>query len=262
MDTIIPSTLVQLNSVDKFKHRTVLYQHGSGGRDIVSLTLSNIPDGLVMIELQVDYQSIFEVKADEIQTNENILRCAIPLSKCYRMLPHCLVFHFDKKYLVANESYELVDEMCEEKEHQDTEVEIFDGYVYHIGKQVVRRQVKTGRTTKKIVQGADVVIPEIKFQTRMAQSSKDESLYLPVWQYYKIFPKFDKQYLKRYADTHALTPLDEKKSVDELIAIGEPFECKMPNTIVFAHGTASQVYFFGMSRLNYETGCEKATTVD
>lgn len=237
---------VVLDSQNNHSYRITLSNDISKGHDLISLTLSQKPTGLDFIELLINNETvkILEVKGDDIKINENLLSCEIPLSKCY-LSPICsLVFHFDKTYLEEHESYELVDEWVEKEEYLDEEIEIFDGYEKHIGKPVTRLQVHTCKKIKRIIQGVESVIPNIQLETKISEHNANEHLRLPIWQYYKTFPIDDPQQLRRLVHTYELTPLhysnDKSRYLDleELIKLGQPFQCKIRNYVDFVSGLA------------------------
>ena len=203
-----------------------------GRKDISSITLSEIPEELESVELHIGGNKFFEFK--NITYNGNILPLNIPTSKSY-YLKTTLVFVYKPADFHSPDNIISEDVLdYGEPEYSDTEEEFFDGYDYHWGRRVKRETIV--KTIKKL----QVVVPAVSITTVEGTEGKEE---IPVWQEITLDPQSDEEYIRRLEKNHELQPLDGR-TVDDAIAGGEPFRCKIKNIAVFIQGMAGLCYAF------------------
>lgn len=248
---IIPSHKVSLNS-QNVKYELKITDNKTYNfprhQDLLSISISNIPDTLQKLEFHLGWNKIFEFKVADIQANKNLLNTYLPLSRAPNMTQY-FVFYFYKDYLEQHQSFEWVDEFKTEESYSDKQIKVFDGHDYFIGREVYTREVPTGNKIKKITKDVECIIPEIKFE--MVENKQDlESLKIPVtipfWQKIMITPPYDDQtYINRWVNNNELTILDKNYTIKERMLRGEPFLCKIKNSLRFNDGFAGFVNDFG-----------------
>lgn len=215
--------------------------------DLLSISLSNIPDTLDRLELHIGGRKIFEFKVADIQANKNILSTYLPLSKASYMVQN-LIFYFNNDYLEEHQTFQWVDEFKTEEHYSDTKIQVFDGRDYFTGYEVYTTTVPTGNKIKQISKDVECIIPEIKFE--MIENNQDlESLHktltIPIWQKIMIFPEYDDQtYIDRLVNKYEMTILDKNHTIKERMLNGEPFLCQIKNSLRFTDGYAAFCYSF------------------
>lgn len=217
---------------DNPQYKLELYEDILRDKDISSITLSEIPEELESVQLHIGGSKFFEFK--NITENVNILPINIPTSKSYYLRTH-LVFVY--KPIECHSPENIISEDVldyGEPEYSDTEEEFFDGHDYHWGRRVKRETIL--KTVKKL----QVVVPAVSITTVSGADGKEE---IPVWQEITLDPKSDEEYIRRLEAKHELQTLDGR-TIDEAIAGGEPFHCKVKNVASFNKGMAGLMYCF------------------
>lgn len=167
MTEIIVKSQTTCLTAENNKHRTRLNKERDEriipeGYDISGVNFTNQPAWLV----NVNILCMGSIIASFDQNNlPNLASFPIYVS----LSPYAYIdieLEFDKNWLEKQEEYEMVDEIIEEVEHSDTEIEVFDGAEYHIGKVVRRKLVPTGRKVRKVIKGVEITIPSMTFKIK------------------------------------------------------------------------------------------------
>lgn len=128
------------------------------GYDITGIHME-FPDNLKHIVIKFGNNCIFFDK----DMQEYIKTFPIYLTLCkYINIYISFIYHDD--WFDQNIEYEEVKEYKEVEEYSEEEVTIWDGDEYHTGKIVLGTKMEeTGKIIRKITKGAEVVLPEIRF---------------------------------------------------------------------------------------------------
>jgi hypothetical protein len=221
--------------------------------DIKSIMFTDeLPDFIKSIEVCIGGQRIISVdKTDFIKDHDilltNLCGCGIKLSKCSYMTV-CLKFVFDSDYLLIHEEHEMVSEYKEVETYSDEEYEIYDGYEYHIGRRVHRREEPTGNSVHHITKDVEVQLPDIKVVLVEPVSpvfpiSQDHVF--PVWQTLTLPISDDPNQIQRLRDKFELMLADDRfPDLDYAIASRQPFTGKVKNKLRYSYQMAGLWYTF------------------
>lgn len=127
---------------------------------------------------------------------------------------------YDKEWLLGQEEHTFVDEYVEEEELGD-EATIWDGYEYHEGRTVMRRQVPTGKQVRKITKGVSVALPTIVFNIKYRCDENANHVYvdIPVKQKIKL-ADLDSDYKEKLIQTHDMKVFGQYGIVKNYIRYG------------------------------------------
>jgi preprotein translocase subunit YajC len=151
-------------------------------------------------------------------------------------------FIYDDDWFDKNIEYEEVKEYEEVDEYSDESVTIWDGDEYHTGKIVLgRRMEETGKMIKKITKGAEVVLPEIRFDIAKIKH-KDGTVRCPVRQKITLKPTMNDEYKNKLVKNHNLTLInDNTRNLTERPA---ELNAYIDNEIIYTSNLMSLYYIF------------------
>lgn len=247
METItLPSREVEIWSTDTPWHSLKLNDEVDriipAKHDIVSLVITEVPDGLKKVHLDIGGVKIITWDKSDIEKRQNLFSEGFPFSQSYFQYT-CLRFEYDAEYIAVNQTTEMEDEYIDEVEHSDTEEEYFDGYEYHYGYRVHRKRVPTGRQIAEVVEAASVWLPQLIFNILPSKDTPVKTL-LPFWDSITVDQqRNDKDYIQRLVEKYKLH-IPDGTDVFQAYDSGEPFTAKLQNYINFSGGFAGKTYVF------------------
>lgn len=211
-------------------------------KDIMEFVLEQVPEYLEKIHVYVGNQKMITFDRDDFSNKQNLFPFSFPYSLVYSAYTD-IKLEYNAKYVVSNSVVELVDEYTEEIEYSNNEVEIYDGCDYHIGYLVSRKMVPTGRQIGKVIKGATVTLPQIRFGVSKSDKAKNKMFELPVWETITLNPKYDEAYIQHLLNNRYLQ-MKDGSSIADAIQTGLPFEAKVQNIIRFTCGIAGKAFVF------------------
>lgn len=191
------------------------------GYDIVGIHVE-FPDNLKYIVIIIGQTHLIYDK--HMQEYLKTLPIYLTLCKYFEVY---ISFIYDDEWFEKNIEFVEFKEYEEEDEYGD-EVTIWDGYEYYTGNIVLGKIKKeTGKMLRKITRGAEVTLPEIRFDISNVKHKNDYITH-PIRQRITII---DKNYMDRLIKSDNLTMIDENSGY-------------IDNKIVYYHGFGSLYYSF------------------
>jgi hypothetical protein len=212
--------------------------------DITSLVIVNPPEYLEKIVLMIGNYTTMTFERDDFNQGQNLFPDGFLMSKSVYMY-NDLVFHYNKEYVEEHVMKRLVDEYKEEVIVSDIEEEFYDGCEYHYGYRVTRKEIPTGNKIEIVIEGADVIVPELRFTIAPGDVESNSSIKQPFWEKILVNPKDneEKRFIRRLVDNYKFHTIDGT-SVEDAIEIGKPFYGKVENILHYTNGMAAKVYSF------------------
>lgn len=182
---------------------------------------------------------------EEFSKCQNLVPHGHFMSKCASQYTH-VRFTYNQEYIIANETFHMIDELVEEEEISDTEYEFFDGHTYNVGRRVTKHKVPSGKKIKALLKGAEVIVPQFVIVTSSQVVAANKEMHIPFWEEVRINPKNKdgKEYITSLLRKHNIK-MTNGTSVQDAIQDGKPFYVRVQNILKYLpSGKAEKLYIF------------------
>lgn len=128
---------------------------------LIRLVVGDLPEALESVDIMAGPSRIKLCQREDLVKGENLISIDDSRMEMSKFYYTSLTFNYNKEFVTQNERFEMVDEYTKQVTFSDTELEYFDGEDYCFGLRVYRNMVPTGQKVRKIIKGAQVVIPRL-----------------------------------------------------------------------------------------------------